>query len=206
MERALETQRLKLLRLLAGWLSVVAWVSVAPFVGELPRWVRAFLASLVIRAEMAAQNLVFVSACLLAREKPGRFVRRGLGPISDVEHGVGCDDVPSTRELLRRMHALLTVLEDLSLYGRRLLQRRVPRRRAVRGGVTRKRMAQRRVGRRSPRFERCLIPRIERPPDRTSPVKLGGSFPSHPMTGGRRGRLWLEPRPENIANTAEDMA
>ena len=63
-KRALETQRVKLLRLLAGWVFMLGILSGGPFALPVPRWVRAFFETLVIRAEYAAQSLVQVSVYL----------------------------------------------------------------------------------------------------------------------------------------------
>jgi len=93
-ERALETQRVKLLRLLTGWFAVVVLLSVGPFAA--PRWARVFLDDLLVRAEFAAQCLVRVSAGLQAD---------------------ACWAV-----LIRRMKALRRLLQDLPRYGRRMLR------------------------------------------------------------------------------------
>jgi len=156
MERALETQRVKLLRLLAGWLAVVEIVSVGPLRLELPGWARSFLLSLLIRAEFAAQCLVLVAASLAVKNGSAK---RHPAPLPFVKP-VGCaDDVPSTEMLLRRMRSLRALLNDLSRHGARLLKKRAKRSRPVRGS---------RVVFAAPCLRDWALAdrRIERPPDK----------------------------------------
>ena len=181
-EQGLENQRTKLLRLLAGWLVIAEWLPVAPFVGELPRWLRSFLGLLVTRAEFAAQSLVFVSARLQAQSGLGEWI----GPQPDAfavdeTNGWILDDVPSTGVLLHRMKALRALLDDLPRAGRRLWRRCKKRQPSLlrvgawsrdeewfpvaRNGVCRKKS-----------FKR----RLKRPPDKShlSVPKLGNLTPS----------------------------
>jgi len=121
-ERALETQRAKLLRLLAGWLALVGLMSGGPLRIEVPRWLRVFLVSLVTRAELAAQSLVVVAACVAARNG-GRALELHPASLPFKRLVSPVDDVPSTQELLRRMTALRALLENLPRHGMRLLRR-----------------------------------------------------------------------------------
>lgn len=114
-ERRLEIQRLRLLRLLAGLALLVGLVSRAPAVSMLPAWVHAHVASVLARAERAAENLVIVAACLLSQ------ARVGVAPCA-----VCSDDAPlavSGARLLRRIAALQSVLNDLPRHAERLLKR-----------------------------------------------------------------------------------
>ncbi len=167
-ERALETQRVKLLRLLAGWISVVAFVTAGPFVGELPRWFRSFLESVLMRAEYAAQNLVFVSACLSAKtglqgalEGPASLQPDDRCEVNEAETAV-----PSTEALLRRMKALLTLLQDLPRHGMRSarsVSKREPARTA-RHGISEDREQTSETS--ALLIWRVAMPRVERPPDK----------------------------------------
>ena len=118
LERALETQRARLLQLLAGWVVMLGFLSAGPLALPLPRWVRAFFATLVTRAEFAAQSLVQVSACL---QITGGAVDpvRGQRPAPTSE---ATSDVPSTQALFQRIEALRLLLETLPRHTRRLLR------------------------------------------------------------------------------------
>ena len=168
MERALETQRTKLLRLLAGWLAVVEWVSLAPFVGELPCWLRAFLGGLLSRAEYAAQSLVLVSARVQARLGYGEFTHGPSEAFAYAELPLP-EDVPPTMVLLQRMRALCALLEDLPRQGRRLLRRGIKRNASKCRTDPRSDDTEPFVMAKD--NERCETPftrRIERPPDKRS--------------------------------------
>ena len=126
MEQALETQRFKLLRLLAGLAVVVGFLFVAPIAPAWSRWIRGYVFSLLRRAEPAAQSLVLVQACVLAKGcgeavDVSRLARRSFPGEADDEA------LPSLAALSRRMDALRRVLEDLPRHGRRLLQRAMKR-------------------------------------------------------------------------------
>ena len=122
LERALETQRVKMLRLLTGWLVALALVSGGPLAVPLPRWVRAIFADLLVRAELAAQCLVQVSARLQAGHRWG-VVEAAPSSFAPIAAAFRDDDVPSTASLLRRMGLLRRLLQNLPRFGRRLLRR-----------------------------------------------------------------------------------
>lgn len=189
MEQALEIQRLKLLRLLAGWIAVVEWVLVAPFIGGLPHWMRVFLGSVLTRAELAAQQLIFVSACVQAR--PGFALARSGSVAFDAsgaEDG-STDEVLATKALVRRMKALHVLLEDLPRQGRRLLRRAAKRRScAVADGWRRLGEERFTVAPCGMRDKALPTRRIERPPDKCL-EGFGVPFYLPPNAGGRRRRL-----------------
>ena len=120
-ETALETQRFRLLRLLAGLVFALKFVSFAPAGSMMPHWVRRYVSSVLVRAEFAAQCLVFACARVLFGR---RAVEAAVGsapalrPFEDFT-----EDGLSTALLLRRIAALQTVLRDLPRYARRLVQR-----------------------------------------------------------------------------------
>jgi len=160
LERALETQRVRLLRLLTGWFAVVAVMSGGPFAVALPRWVRAVFADLLVRAELAAQCLVQVSARLQAGDRWG-FVEDASSSFVPLDAAGRTDDVPSTAALLRRMRALRRLLQNLPHFGRRLLRRLDVGEARVFFGVAPAHDC--RTPAASPQW---IAPGIERPPDR----------------------------------------
>ena len=130
---------------------------------------RMFLGSVLSRAELAAQQLVFVSASMQAR--PGfTWVRSETLAFDDnnVASSSG-DDALATKALVRRMRALHALLEDLPRRGRRLLRRQAKRcLRAVADGwrcLGEEWFADVAFGRRD---ESLPARRIERPPDKYS--------------------------------------
>jgi len=162
LERTLETQRVKLLRLVTGWLAVVVLVSGGSL--GLPRWARSFLADLIVRAEFAAQCLVLVSARLQTNER-WAVAEDSPASVSRSEGGGAVDETPSVAVLLRRMKALRRVLQDLPRFGRRLL-------RPLRGSEGEKRVRCS-TGRThpidvAPAPPEWVAPRVERPPDKGS--------------------------------------
>ncbi len=122
LERALETQQVKLLRLLTGWFALVVLISGGPLTLALPRWARSFLHDMLIRAENAAQCLVLVSARLQTKDAwaltgglPSAFV-----PVHPCDTA---NNIPSAPELIRRMKTLRRLLQDLPRRERRLLRK-----------------------------------------------------------------------------------
>jgi len=166
-EQALETQRLALLRLLARLVFVLAFVSTAPIVSLVPRWVRSYVLSVLVRAEAAAESLVIVSACFLFGRQA---VARAMGGAITAPHPVALPERDfSAKYLLRRIAALRAKLNDLPRYAKRWMKRRstteatTPRKDfAVDEGPT--------VPKRD-----VIRARIERPPDRR--FKFSEIFP-----------------------------
>ena len=119
LERAMEAQRVKLLRLLTGWLAAVVLVSGVSLDLPLPRWVRGFITDLIVRAELAAAYLVRVSAYVQAGDQ---WIV--VGDSSPVLSRISerCDEPPTTAALVRRIKALRRLLQDLPRHGRRLLR------------------------------------------------------------------------------------
>jgi len=125
-EQGIKTQRLKLLRMIAGLLSVVVFVSLVPFSCECRRWVRGMVFSVLSRAECAAQNLVIAQAAVIARQCGLRvdFERVLRGATSQSPEGLVSEmDVPSLRALRLRLVALRAVLLNLPRCAKRLLRR-----------------------------------------------------------------------------------
>ena len=158
LERALETQRVRLLRLLSGWFAVVAVLSGGRLAVPLPLWVRVFFDDLLIRAELAAQYMVQVSARMQAR---GDFAMAEGVFVQPARVALAPDEVPSTDALMGRMRALRRVLRELPRYGRRLL-RRLRGRAIDRIALSDDRA--RDVSR--PALPQWNAPQVERPPDK----------------------------------------
>jgi len=169
--RTLETQRDALLRLLAGWLAVIEFVSCGPIAVPLPRWARAFFDTLLIRAELAAHYLLFASASLQAKRSGA--VLSGVVPdrFSGVEGRIPdarcADGLPSTDEIRRRMVALRCLLTNLQRRALRLMRKRSARfckpLRSVRCARVRPRHLVKAT-------RRWIAPRITRPPDKFLPA------------------------------------
>ena len=119
-EHGIATQRLRLLRLLAGLLVAVAFLSAAPFSTAYRQWLRGFVFSVLTRAEAAAQCLVIAQARILAYQRGVNFepaqCLHAVGPASD-------EKMPTLAALRRRISALRAVLNNLPRHGMRLLRR-----------------------------------------------------------------------------------
>ena len=120
LEQAIRTQRDALLRLLAGWLAVVVLLSVAPVSPAWTRRVRAFVASVLWRAEAAAHCLVVVYARRLAADQAGLLALRGDTLFA---RAVESDEPPSLAELRARLLALRCLLNALPRRARQLVRR-----------------------------------------------------------------------------------
>lgn len=181
-ERTLETQRVRLLRLLTGWFSVVVLLSVGPLALPLPFWFGSFLAGVLTRAELAAQYLVRASVCLQARD--GLAIAEGASPFAGSAVRGSVDAVPSTRDLLRRMNALRRILEDLPRYARRMMVCEIAGEafdfsRPVPARVIRDRLGK--IG------AQWIAARVERPPDKIENALGWFDMNSPPkLWGGRR--------------------
>ena len=186
LERAIDAQRLKLLRLIAGWLAVVAFVSGAPFSPEFPRWVRAYVSSVLSRAECAAQYLVIAQARLIAG-RTGCDFDQALFFDCAALNSAGQARGESLAALRGRLKTLRVVLENLPRYGLRLLHRVEKRAR---------RLVHERIAVPCSDMQdaktlcawRLIGVRIERPPDKGISARLG-RFYLPPNSGGRRRRL-----------------
>ncbi len=190
MERALEVQRHRLLRVLAGLVLAVGFLSAGPVSQAFSRWVREGLSSVLSRVELAAQYLVIVQARLIA-ERSGAPI--DLQKMIDVAHSnsakIGSED--SVCSLRWRLHTVQTLLNDLPRQGQRLL-RRIERvmRRVVSGALSLL------CPEPQPSFDtawRIAQMRVERPPDKRFLEVMVNPLP--PVTdGGRSGlgcRLFL---------------
>ena len=183
LDRALETQRLKLLRLLTGWIVILEVLSLCSLGLPLPRWVRAFFETLLLRAEWATQCMVRVSACVTFQQAwDAANDRQRLAPRGD-----RADDVPTARALLQRMAIVRKMLDDLPGYARRLL--RVP---TVVGEAFDFRAAVHVCGTRDHAMainSDWTPPRVERPPDNGERSFGRFNLSSLPILGREAGVL-----------------
>ena len=177
-ERTLETQRLRLLRIVAGLLVVVGFFAVGPVSRGFSDWVTRYVGSVLSRAEAAARCLVMTQACVIAA-RGGLAVDRGLLSAALAPEWSAEKPETSLAECQRRLQALRAVLLDVPRHALRLL-RRIEKhmRRALR------------AARLSPCPGLCPsaslsgwrlgVIRIERPPDKASPASLIFSPPPDP--------------------------
>ena len=172
MERALETQRQRLLRILAGLVLLLVLMSRFPAVSRLPEWVRASVLSVLIRAELAAHHLVIATASLQLREQSSvSLVGLRFQPLL-VKASPRDDDC--AEQLLRRIMSLRAVLSDLPKQAERLLRRLIKRRR---GSCVQKNCAGRETAcddtlHPEPAFDE----RLDRPPDKRARALNIGSI------------------------------
>jgi len=94
-ERALETQRLRLLRHVARLGALVAFMSFGPLSNRLPRWVRSLVIYLLRPAEDAANCMVQVMICLIANGRCPSRPRAKMSYVSNT-HDLQFHDAPST--------------------------------------------------------------------------------------------------------------
>lgn len=121
--RRLETQRLALLRLVAGWLAGFAVLYVVPLAPAWSRRVRHYLHGLLQDAEAAAQFLVIARAHLIAKARGGAdwpMLRPALPLSAPLANG---EEPPSMAELRARLRALRFLLRNLPRHGLRKLRR-----------------------------------------------------------------------------------
>jgi len=116
LERALDTQRVRLLRLVTGWIILLGVLSVGPLALPVPRWVRVFFETVLIRAELAANYMLHTSALMQGN---GDVV--DCGPAARVCRMVDAE-TQSVEALLHRMKALCDLLDHLPRHARRLVR------------------------------------------------------------------------------------
>ncbi len=187
-EQTLETQRHRLLRIVAGLVVLVGVLAVGPVSRRFSDWTLGFVGSVLSRAEAAARYLLITQACLIISRNGLDLDRRRipefLAPVVIVDDD-GTDI--SLTNCQGRLRALRAVLMDLPRYAGRLLRRMEKQvRRTTSGDQASPRPEQNQsalLGR-----WRLAAKRVERPPDK---VRCGSAvcFPSPRHPGGRRRRL-----------------
>ena len=162
-ERAIDTQRFRLLRIVAGLLVAVGLLSVGPVSRRFSLWACHTVESVLSRAEAAAQYLVIAKARILAAQRGGDWGRSQFFA-SSRPAVTTCEAVPSLPDLRRRLRALKFLLTDLPQHAERLL-RRIDR--EIRGAGRARRRHPQPLTRVSTRLCRWRLAgdRIERPPD-----------------------------------------
>jgi len=166
-EQAIETQRLRLLRLVVGLVFAVGFLSVGPVSRGFSVWACGFVGSVLSRAELATRYLLVAHAQII-------MARRGFGWDGNrFSVPLPCEfEVPaaemSVADCLARLRALRAVLKDLPRHALRLIRRIEKQLRRVR--------ADRPKPHPDARFSAPLhalrLPesRIERPPDKALPA------------------------------------
>ncbi len=182
-ERAIETQRLKLLRLVAGLVVLVGVLSLGPISRGFSISVCGFLGAMLSRAETAAQYLVIAQARLMdSRSGPAI----GQSRLSEsLAHAFPAEEKDvSLSDCRERLKALLAVLTHLPRHAARLI-RRIEKQ--MRGIIPPRRLSPRLEKHPSPalRDRQLSGPRIERPPDKSLPVS---PFPHLPPNSGREAQ------------------
>lgn len=116
-ERALETQRLRLLRMVAGLVVLVGFLSAHPVSRGFSIWTCRFVGSILSRAEAAARYLVIAQARMMD-------ARNGIDVSFSESLALVTDDADvSPTEYQRRLKALRAILMDLPRHALRLLRR-----------------------------------------------------------------------------------
>jgi len=167
-ERTLETQRHRLLRIVAGLVLVVGVLAVGPVSRRFSDWTLGFVGSILSRAEAAAKYLIIAQARLMMSRgeleiDEGRIFER-LARITIT------DETDITRpECERRLKILRAVLLDLPRHAARLLHR-------IEKQMCRASSAVRQSYIPKPQFSASLDDwqlaesRVERPPDKGLPA------------------------------------
>ena len=186
-EWAVETRRLALLRLLAGWFFLAGLVSREAFVLPLPRELCRYLDSLVVRAELAAQYLLYIAV-----RQQGGNPRAIFGALPAPSSVRDAESVPTVAALSRRMAALRDLLENLSREARRLMCRHADRR-VWHCDPAKRPLPQSGMGMAVPSLSRQVrAPRAERPPD-CAGERSTNLPPSRFRAGGAGG--WIDRKP-----------
>ena len=166
LERAIETQRLRLLRIIAGLLVAVGFLSVGPVSRSFSDWVCEYVDSILSRAELAGRYLIVAQARLMAA-RAGIDLDRNRFSECLIFDFTACEADFSLSECRARLKALQAVLFDLPGQARCLLRRIGKQKRSEeRAARPLPRPAMRRSV--SLRAWRLARTRIERPPDRTA--------------------------------------
>jgi len=161
-EQAIETQRLRLLRLVAGLFAVVGFLSVGSVSRSFSIWACGFVDTILSRAELATRYLVIVQARRLAkRYSANSDINRLLARLECAS------DAPETElsvaNCRARLKALQAVLIDLPRHALRLL-RRIGKQ-SLRDGFADQRVPRRSGCVSTDLCDMWLVDRIERPPD-----------------------------------------
>ena len=183
MERAIETQRLRLLRLVAGLLVAIGFLSVGPVSRGFSAWACGYVGSVLSRVEAAVGYLVIAQARGMAA-RLGKNVDRSCFFMSAKPEFSACEADASVLDMRQRLCALRAVLTDLPRHALRLL-RRIEK--ASQGEVSADRRLPRPDTGLSRHTGRRAAYRIERPPDPSRNAFLCPLPPSGFRAGGASG-------------------
>ena len=122
LERAIETQRLRLLRLVAGLVVAVEVLSVGPFSRGFSVWFCGFIGSILYRAEVAARYLVIAEARRIAACRGLPVDHSRFSVFGSPEFAARETEFPPS-DLGERLRALRAVLLDLPRHARNLVRR-----------------------------------------------------------------------------------
>lgn len=121
-EQALETQRHRLLRIIAGLVVLLGFLSAAPISRNFSVWVCGFVGSVLARAELAARYLVIAQAYRMAARSGFKGDRDQIR--ASLNHAVKHDEADmSPSACRRRIKVLRAMLMDLPRQAHRLLRR-----------------------------------------------------------------------------------
>ena len=122
LERTIETQRHRLLCIIAGLIVTVGFLAVGPVSRGFSAWTLAFVGSILSRAEAASRYLLMTQAYLMVA-RSGLDVNRDQIAAS-IDPGLVVDEAEiSLSDCRRRLKALRALLMDLPRYALRLLHR-----------------------------------------------------------------------------------
>ena len=121
-ERTLETQRFKLLRIIAGLAVVLEVLALAPVSRWFSEWTLGIVGSFLSRAEAAARCLLLTRVYLIARQNDLEIDREQIADALDAALIVDGPDI-SLAECRHRLKRLRAVLMDLPRHALRLLHR-----------------------------------------------------------------------------------
>jgi len=118
----LETQRLRLLRIVAGLFLALGVLAVAPVSQRFSDWTLGFVGSVLSRIELAVRYMVVTQACLML-DRCGLDVARSQIAMPFVPDSELDTAGVSACECRRRLRAMRSVLMDLPRHALRLLRR-----------------------------------------------------------------------------------
>jgi len=121
-ERTLETQRHRLLRIVAGLVVLLGVLAVGPVSRQFSDWVLGFVECVLSRAEAAVQYLVVTQACLMAGQC-GLDVKRSQIAMPFAPEWNSDEADVSLIDCRQRLRVLRLVLGDLPRHALRLLRR-----------------------------------------------------------------------------------
>jgi len=177
LERALETQRRKLLRLLTGLFAAVEFLSVGSANRKLPQWFLSLSLYILRRAEAAAQCLIIVESRVLAQNGCGPVDCAYQSPLPRKQDKKDRSrrervSVPDGERLRRRIRALQDVLADLSQHALRKKRFDAKRGAKCSGKSARPRGHDHHEIYCDPLRREPMVPRVERPPDKVPTLIL----------------------------------